>query len=120
MYMKSEPVYRYHVEHYRHHSRVGFKEIDHLWRAERWDPERLIDLYRSAGAKYFVALANHHDNLDCYNSRHQPWNSVRVGPKKDIVGTWATPRGRRGCGWASRCMRRAPGNGSRWRKARIS
>jgi len=33
-------------------------------------------------------MANHHDNFDNFNSRHQPWNSVKVGPKKDIVGTW--------------------------------
>jgi alpha-L-fucosidase len=48
----------------------------------------LIRLYAKAGAKYFVALGNHHDNFDCWNSKHQPWNSVNVGPKKDIVGTW--------------------------------
>ena len=39
-------------------------------------------------AKYFVALANHHDNFDCFNSKFQPWNSVNVGPKRDVVGTW--------------------------------
>src|SRR6478735_2069685 len=49
MYQERDPAYRYHVEHYGHPSKVGFKEIDHLWQAERWDPERLIDLYRRAG-----------------------------------------------------------------------
>ena len=34
-------------------------------------------------------MANHHDNFDMFNSRYQPWNSVAVGPKKDIVGGWA-------------------------------
>jgi alpha-L-fucosidase len=46
-------------------------------------------LYRRAGAKYFFALANHHDNFDAYDSKYHAWNSVNVGPKKDIVGTWA-------------------------------
>jgi alpha-L-fucosidase len=45
-------------------------------------------LYKRAGAKYFVSLANHHDNFDAYDSKYHPWNSVNVGPKKDIVGTW--------------------------------
>ena len=45
-------------------------------------------LYAKTGAKYFVALANHHDNFDCWDSKYQPWNCVNVGPKKDIVGTW--------------------------------
>ena len=46
-------------------------------------------LYKRVGAQYFFALANHHDNLDLWDSRYQPWNSVRVGPKKDIIGGWA-------------------------------
>ena len=64
-------------------------QLDHLWKAERWDPAALMDLYVRAGAKYFVALANHHDNFDAYESTHHAWNSVRIGPKRDIVGKWA-------------------------------
>ena len=89
MYVKGDPDYRYQCDHYGHPSKVGFKDIDNLWHAEHWDPEKLIGLYKRAGAKYFVALANHHDNFDCYDSKYQPWNSVKIGPKKDIVGTWA-------------------------------
>jgi alpha-L-fucosidase len=80
--------YTYQVEHYGHPSKVGFKDIDNLWHAENWDPDKLIALYKKAGAKYFVALANHHDNLDCFDSTYQEWNSVKVGPHKDIVGGW--------------------------------
>ena len=58
-----------------------------LWKAENWEPEQLMISTSRAGAKYFIALANHHDNFDTWNSRHQPWNSVKIGPKKDIVGT---------------------------------
>jgi alpha-L-fucosidase len=64
-------------------------QLDHLWKAERWDPAALMELYVKAGAKYFVALANHHDNFDAYESTHHAWNSVRIGPKRDIVGEWA-------------------------------
>jgi len=64
-------------------------ELDNLWTADRWDPEQLIALYKRAGAKYFFGLANHHDNFDNYDSTHHAWNSVNVGPKKDIIGTWA-------------------------------
>jgi len=89
MYMQGEPDYDYHVKTYGHPSRFGFMEIDNLWKAEAWEPERLMALYRNAGAKYFMALANHHDNFDAYDSKHHAWNSVNIGPKKDIVGTWA-------------------------------
>jgi len=64
-------------------------EIDNLWHAEKWEPEKLMELYITAGAKYFVALANHEDNFDTYDSRYHAWNSVNVGPKRDIIGTWA-------------------------------
>jgi alpha-L-fucosidase len=89
MYIQGRPQYDYHIAHYGHPSKFGFMEIDNLWKAENWEPEKLMALYKRAGAKYFVTLANHHDNFDNYNSKYHAWNSVNVGPKKDIVGTWA-------------------------------
>ncbi len=89
MYIQGHWQYDYHVKLYGHPSEFGFKDIDNLWHAERWEPEKLMKLYKAAGAKFFVALANHHDNFDCYDSQHHEWNSVRVGPHKDIVGIWA-------------------------------
>jgi alpha-L-fucosidase len=89
MYLQGDPDYDYHVKTYGHPSRFGFMEIDNLWKAEAWEPEQLMALYRNAGAKYFMALANHHDNFDAYDSKHHAWNSVNIGPKRDIVGTWA-------------------------------
>jgi len=89
MYIQGEADYEYHVKTYGHPSKFGFMEIDNLWKAEKWEPEKLMALYKHAGAKYFFALANHHDNFDAYDSKYHAWNSVNVGPKKDIVGTWA-------------------------------
>lgn len=90
MYEEGSDHYRYHVAKYGHPSRFGFKDVIHQWKAERWDPEELVALYRKAGARYFMALANHHDNLDLYNSRYQSeWNSTQVGPGKDLIGGWS-------------------------------
>ncbi len=89
MYVEGHPQYLHHLRTYGHPSQVGYKDIVKLWRAERFDPERLIALYKAAGARYFTAMAVHHDNFDCWNSRHHRWNSVEVGPKQDIVGLWA-------------------------------
>jgi alpha-L-fucosidase len=88
MYVQGSSQYDYHVKTYGHPSKFGYKDICNLWRAEKWDPEELIGRYVKTGARYFVALANHHGNFDCWNSKHHPWNCVNVGPKKDIVGTW--------------------------------
>jgi len=89
MYIEGNRDYKYQVDHYGHPSKFGFKDIAHIWHAENWDPDKLMQLYKRAGAQYFFALANHHDNFDCYDSKYQPWNSVSIGPKKDIVGLWA-------------------------------
>jgi alpha-L-fucosidase len=88
MYKPTDVDYRFHCARYGHPSKFGFKDVIHTWQAERWEPEHLIGLYKKAGAKFFAAMANHHDNFDMFDSTYQPWNSVKIGPKKDIVGGW--------------------------------
>jgi alpha-L-fucosidase len=89
MYQFNHPDYKFQCANYGHPSKMGFKDVIHSWRAEDWDPHHLIKLYKRAGAKYFAAMAHHHDNFDNFDSTYQPWNSVAIGPKKDIVGGWA-------------------------------
>lgn len=96
MYLQGHKQYQAHVAKYGHPSEFGFMEIDNLWKAERWEPGKLMDLYVAAGARYFVAMATHVDNFDAYNSRYHDWNSVRVGPKRDIIGDWAKAARSRG------------------------
>jgi alpha-L-fucosidase len=85
---KPDSDYTFHCKKYGHPSKFGFKDVINTWKAENWDPEHLIDLYKKAGAKFFTAMANHHDNFDMFDSTYQPWNSVAIGPKKNIVGGW--------------------------------
>lgn len=90
MYQEGSWQYKYHLEKYGHPSRFGFKDVINEWKATQWDPEELVNLYKNAGAAYFMAMANHHDNLDLYASKYQKnWNSTKVGPGKDIIGGWA-------------------------------
>ena len=90
MYDQGSGQYQSHVAHYGHPSQFGFKDVIHQWKAEHWNPQALMALYKRAGAQYFVALANHHDNFDNWNSKYQPsWNSTKIGPHKDIIGGWA-------------------------------
>jgi len=89
MYQEGSWQYKYHLEKYGHPSKFGFKDVINVWKADKWDPQELVSLYKNAGAKYFMAMANHHDNLDLWDSRYQPnWNSVQMGPKKDIIAGW--------------------------------
>jgi alpha-L-fucosidase len=88
MYVEGSDQYRYHLRKFGHPSQVGWKDMVQLWKAEAFDPEGLMDLFLAAGAKYFVAQAAHHDNFHNWNSTHHRWNSVNIGPCKDIVGLW--------------------------------
>lgn len=88
MYMEGQAQYNQHIKNFGHPSEYGYKDICNNWVIDRWNPEELMDLYVDMGARYFMAMGVHHDNFDCWDSEYQPWNSVRIGPKKDIVGTW--------------------------------
>ncbi|MBP1618125.1 MAG: alpha-L-fucosidase [Bacteroidetes bacterium] len=89
MYIEGDWKNKWHVQNYGHPSKFGFKDVINTWKADKWDPEKLVALYKRAGAQYFFAMANHHDNLDMWDSKYQQWNTVRVGPHKDILAGWA-------------------------------
>jgi len=90
MYMEGSRQNKYHVADFGQPSKVGFKDVIHRWKAANFDPDKLLAFYKESGARYFMALANHHDNFDNFNSTHQPWNSVALGPRKDLIGGWAS------------------------------
>ena len=81
-------AYNHHLKTYGHPSVSGYKDIIPLWKAERWNPDSLMKLYKKAGAKYFVSMGTHHDNFFLWNSKLHSWNSVNMGPHKDVVGLW--------------------------------
>jgi alpha-L-fucosidase len=88
MYQEGSAQYRYHTNHFGSPSEYGYKDVCNNWVLDDWRPDELMDLYVEMGARYFLAMGVHHDNFDCWDSAYQPWNSVRVGPKVDVVGTW--------------------------------
>jgi len=88
MYEEGSSDYKDHVARYGHPSILGYKDIIPLWKAEKWDPERLMALYKKAGAKYFVSMGSHHDNFFLWKSNLHKWNAYNMGPHRDVVGTW--------------------------------
>lgn len=88
IYEKGSGAYNWHVAHFGDPAVFGLKDLCNDWKAEAWNPQELIDLYKSVGAKFFMTLGNHHDNFDLWDSPYQEWNSVNIGPRKDIVKGW--------------------------------
>ena len=85
MYVQGHKAYEYHLKTFGHPSKFGFKDLIPLWKAERFDPDALVRVFKKAGARYVVPVAVHHDNFDLWDSKYQRWNAVNMGPKKDIV-----------------------------------
>jgi alpha-L-fucosidase len=96
MYLEGTPQYLYHWRTFGHPSKCGYKDMTRMWKAERFDPAGLMDLYVEAGARYFVGQAMHHDNFDNFDSEFNPWNSTKIGPMKDICALWKAEAVRHG------------------------
>ena len=74
------------METYGLHKEFGYKDFIPLFTADAFDPEAWADLFESAGAKYVVPVAEHHDGFQMYASELSDFNAVDMGPKRDIVG----------------------------------
>jgi alpha-L-fucosidase len=96
MYIEGQRQNKYHVEHYGPPSRFGYKDLCAQWTLLNWEPDELITRYKKAGARFFIALANHHDGFDTWDSKHHPWNAAAIGPHRDVVGTWAAAARKQG------------------------
>jgi alpha-L-fucosidase len=89
MYMEGRTAYKNHLARYGSPVDSGYKEVLRDWRAQELKPAALVKLYKEIGAKFLLVQAVHHDNFDMWNSKYQPWNSVNMGPRRDLLGEWA-------------------------------
>ena len=89
LYNENEAAYRNHLRRYGHPSEFGYKDVLKDWNPTKFDPARLTKLYKKAGARFLMIQGVHHDNYDLWDSRYQPWNSVNVGPGRDLLREWA-------------------------------
>lgn len=88
MYVEGTPAYENHLKNYGHPSEVGYKEVLRDWNPKKFNPQALVDIYKDAGARFLIVQGVHHDQFDMWDSKYQPWNSTRLGPKRDLIGEW--------------------------------
>jgi len=88
MYVPGTRAYDNHLKKYGPPSEFGYKEVLRDWNPVKLDPARLTEIYKDAGARFLLIQGVHHDNFDLWNSHYQPWNSVNLGPKRDLIGEW--------------------------------
>ncbi len=89
LYKEEHPAYANHLKKYGHPSKFGYKDVLRTWSPDSLNPEYLTDLYHKAGARFLMIQGVHHDNYDLWDSKYQPWNSVNIGPHRDLLREWA-------------------------------
>ena len=89
MYIPGTPAHNNHLKNKGHPSVSGYKEVLRDWNPARLDPAKLTAIYKDAGARFLIVQGVHHDNFDLWNSRFHPWNSTRMGARRDFVGEWS-------------------------------
>jgi len=89
MYIEKSPEFRHHEKTYGNHAQFGYKDFIPLFKAERFDAREWATLFRKAGAKYVVPVAEHHDGFQMYDSQIGEYTAAKMGPKRDIIGELA-------------------------------
>jgi len=78
-----------------HHNKVygpNFKYQDFapMFKAENFNPTEWANIFKDAGAKYVVLTSKHHEGFTLWPSQQSwNWNSVDIGPHKDLCGELA-------------------------------
>lgn len=96
MYQKDSKEYKHHIETYGTQDKFGYKDFIPMFKAEKFDADKWITLFKKAGAKYVVPVAEHHDGFAMYNTALSKWNAYNMGPKRDVVGELATAARKQG------------------------
>lgn len=86
MYRQNSPEYNYHRKTFGPQNKFGYQDFIPLFTAQKFNPINWITLFKKAGAKYYFAVAEHHDGFQMYRSDLSKFNANEMGPKRDIVG----------------------------------
>jgi len=89
MYIPGSREFDHHVKTYGPQTQFGYKDFIPLFRAEKFDPDHWAGLFRQAGARFVVPVAEHHDGFAMYDSALTDWCASKMGPKRDLIGELA-------------------------------
>jgi alpha-L-fucosidase len=89
MYQQNTPEFAHHVATYGPQSEVGYKDLIPQFKAEKFDARQWARLFKEAGAKYVVPVAEHHDGFPMYDSDLTDWSAAKQGPHRDVIGELA-------------------------------
>ena len=79
----------WHTQHFGPVDKFGYKDFIPMFKAEHFDADAWATLFQKAGARYVMPGAQHHENFAMWDSKVTPFNSMQMGPKRDIIGELA-------------------------------
>ena len=89
MYREGSEEYKHHIATYGPQDKFGYKDFVPLFKAEHFDPAAWAKLFKEAGAKYVVPVAEHHDGFAMYASSLSDWTAAKMGTHRDVIGDLA-------------------------------
>jgi len=89
MYVQGSKECEHHVKTHGPHAKFGYKDFIPMLTAEKYDPAEWANLFRKAGAKFVVPVAEHHDGFAMYDTDLSEWCAAKMGPKRDLIGELA-------------------------------
>ncbi len=85
MYVQGSKEFKHHVATYGPQSQFGYKEFFQSFKAEKFDATAWAKLFKEAGVKYVVPVAEHHDGFPMYDSDLTDWTAKKLGPQRDVI-----------------------------------
>jgi alpha-L-fucosidase len=82
---RGESMFDHHVKTYGSQKDFGYKDFIPMFKAENFDPVAWAKLFKEAGFKYVVPVAEHHDGFPMYDCSFTQWDATEMGPKRDII-----------------------------------
>lgn len=82
----AEAVRAHHLKTYGETKDFGYRKFVPMLTAEHFDAHQWVSLFKEAGAKFVMPMAEHHDGFQMYGSELSRWNAVNMGPHKDTLG----------------------------------
>ena len=86
MYNATKREFAHHQATWGHQKDFGYKDFIPLFRGEQFDADRWVRLFKAAGAKYIMPVAEHHDGFAMYDTAFNRWNATKMGPCVDVMG----------------------------------
>jgi alpha-L-fucosidase len=85
MYKPVDPAHDDFVKRFGGLDNYGYKDFIPSFRAEKWDPQDWVKLFKQSGAKYVIPIAEHHDGFAMYDSDLSDWTAAKMGPHRDVL-----------------------------------